>query len=633
MNREELIVQVGGHLHANQHIDAGRLIASFAGGNPKAVDKHEIALEYCNSLLFYCLNNNRYADAAGLLWGQNLFDPRPRSTQRVWNALQTTNSTMFMGAASQSKSYSAGVWLLLDWIRDPEFTSINLVGPSETHLKDNLFTHLVSLHNGSTLPLPGFVGDLFIGLDSKNRKGSITGIVIPLGKRPAGRLQGRKRVPRKIPHPSLGVLSRIRFFLDEMEKIPLGVWKDVDNVFANLTADIDGFKIMGAFNPEDPTGQVAQRCEPKKGWAEFDMEKDEEWISKRGWNVVRLDAAKSENVMQKKEIFPGLQTYEGFQRIITNSGGTDTPGYYTMARACFPKSGAVFSVIPSTLVTRMRGEFMFTEEPTVVAGGDLALEGGDTAELAVGRFGRAVGVRYLPSFDHPQGREVIFRDEIGNTRFRWALQVDQVFPLPKGDTVKMAETIKKQCDLLKVKPQHLMLDRTGNGAGVHDYLKNWWSEEVRGVNYMESATEKKILEDDTKTAKEEYERAVSELWFALKKWAEFNFIRIKNSALSEELANELSGRRYASGKLTKVETKDEYQARGNSSPNKADALTLLLHGVRLAFNIAPNSLDDMAGVTGALSERDTRGPVPMATDCTSSHDTLEGNGEGGDWME
>ena len=631
MNRDELIIQVGGHLHADQHIDAGRLIASFSGANPRAVDKQEVALEWNNSLLFYCLNNNRYEDAAGLLWGKNLFDPRPRATKMVWEALRTTSLSMFMGAASQSKSYSGGVWLLLDWIRDPEFTNVALVGPSENHLKDNLFTHLVSLHNASTLPLPGIIGDLFIGLDTKNRKGAITGIVIPLGKRPAGRLQGRKRVPRKVAHPTLGLMSRSRFFLDEMEKIPLGVWKDVDNLAGTLTTDIDAVKIMGAFNPEDPTGQVALRCEPTKGWEHFDADADQQWTSKRGWNVVRLDAAKSENVLEKKEIFPGLQTYEGFQRIITNSGGTDTPGYWTMARACFPKGGATFSVLPSTLLTRTRGEFMFSEEPDIVAGGDLALEGGDTAELAVGRFGRAVGVRYPASFDHPKGREVIFKDRNNQTRFRWALQVDQIFPLPKGDTVKMAEEIKSACQKLKIKPGHLMLDRTGNGAGVHDFLKSLWSDEVRGVNYMQSATEKKILEDDTKTAKEEYERIVSELWFALKKWAEFNFIRIKPSAFTDELAKELEGRRYASGKLTKVETKDEYQSRGNSSPNKADALTLLLHGVRVAFNIAPNSLDDMAGITNASSGLDPRAPVPMLTDVTSSQDSLEGNSTG-DWM-
>jgi len=519
-------------------------------------------------------------------------------------------------------SYSGGVWMFLDWLRDSEYTSVNVVGPSENHLKDNLFTHLVTLHNNASLPLPGLIGDLFIGLDPKSRKGAITGIVIPLGKRPSGRLQGRKRVPRRHPHPTLGKLSRIRFMLDEVEKIPIGVWKDVDNIFANLDTDVDGFKIVCAFNPEDAAGPVAQRCEPEKGWENFDKENDEEWISKRGWKVLRLDAAKCENVVQSRVLYPGLQTKEGYDRIIQNAGGVDSSGAQTMARGCFPSQGAIYSVIPASLVLRMRAEFMFAEEPLNVGAADLALEGRDTAEFAAGRFGRAVGIKYQPTFDNPNGREVMFKDKAGARRFRWALQVDQIFSLPKGDTVKMAEAVRDAAVKLKIKPGNLMLDRTGNGAGVHDFLKSLWSEEVRGVNYQQSATERKILEEDTETAKDQYVRAVSELWFALKAWAEFDFLKIAPKALSEELALELGGRRYTTGKNNKVEGKDDYASRGNKSPNKADALTLLLHGVRIATGCIPSSKDDLAGITGSLS-READDAVPV----------FESRGEAFDYLD
>lgn len=627
--REQLIETAAGHLHADQLIDAARAIGEFSGIPAKRVNDRDTALELCNSLFYWCLNNNRYAAAASLIWSKSIFNPEPRCTKMVWEEIQTHNSLMLMGAASQSKSYGAGAWLFLDWIRDPEFTSVNLVGPSEDHLKDNLFTHLVTMHSQSTLPLPGVVGDLFIGLDPRKRKGAIRGIVIPIGKRPAGRLQGRKRVPRKTPHPTLGPMSRIRFMLDEVEKIPMGVWKDVDNVFANLDDDVDGFKILTAFNPEDPEGQVAVRCEPEKGWEAFDPETDEKWTSKRGWRVLRLDAAKSENVVEKKLIYPGLQTYEGFHRIIKNAGGSDTPGYWTMARACFPRGGAIYSVIPSVLVNRLKGEFLFAEEPENVGAADLALEGNDTAEFAAGRFGKAVGIRYQPTFDHPKGREVLFTGKDGKRRFRWALQVDQIFALPKGDTVAMAERIKLEATRLKIKPGYMMLDRTGNGAGVHDLLINLWSGEVMGVNYTESATAKKILEEDTKTAKEEYERAVSELWFALKKWSEFNFVRVKNEAMSEELAKELSGRRYSTTKLTRVETKDEYKSRGNPSPNKADAITLLLHGVRKAFGVIPSALDDCAGTV--VDGNNDRGAVPCFVGHTDQLTSIEDHDDQ-EWM-
>jgi hypothetical protein len=622
MNRDELIEEVAKCLHSDQRLQAGKLVATFSGINPDSVDDDTKAIEYCNSLLYWCLNNNRYPDAAKILWTPNYFTFEPRSTKLIWQTIPKSNSLMLMGAASMSKSYSAGVWLFLDWLRDPEFTSVNVVGPSENHLKDNLFTHLVTLHNNASLPLPGLIGDLFIGLDPRSRKGSIIGVVIPLGSRPSGRLQGRKRVPRRVPHPIFGKLSRIRFMLDEVEKIPLGVWKDVDNIFGNLDEDIDGFKIICAFNPEDAAGPVAQRCEPGKGWENFDKETDEEWISKRKWNVLRLDAAKCENVLQDRVLYPGLQTRVGYDRIIQNSGGMDSPGAQTMARGCFPSQGAIYSVVPASLVLRMRGEFLFAEEPINVGAADLALEGRDTAEFAAGRFGRAVGIKYQPTFDNPNGREVMFKDKLGARRFRWALQVDQIFSLPKGDTVKMAEAVRDAAVKLTIKPGNLMLDRTGNGAGVHDFLKSLWSEEVRGVNYQQSATERKILEEDTETAKEQYVRAVSELWFALKSWSEFDFLKIKPVALSEELALELGGRRYATGKNNKVESKDEYASRGNKSPNKADALTLLLHGVRIATGCIPSSKDDLAGITGSLS-READDAVPV----------FESRGEAFDYLD
>jgi hypothetical protein len=624
--REQLVAEVAKHLHAGQLLEAGRAVAVFSGFTLKKCDNPEQAKEFCYSLLHWCLDNDRYDLAASMLWGKTLFNYEPRCTRMVWEQVKGHAALMLMGSASMSKSYGCGVWLFLDWLRDPEYTNVIVVGPSEQHLKDNLFTHLVTLHTSATLPMPGHVGDLFIGLDPKMRKSAIAGLVMPIGKRAAGRLQGRKRVPRKIPHPKFGTLSRIRIFIDELEKVPQGIWKDIDNVFSTFEGDAEGFKLIAAFNPEDINGQAAARCEPEKGWLEFDPEVDEVWTSKRGWRVLRLDAAKSENVTQKKLLFPGLQSYEGFQRIIQNAGGTDTPGYWSMARGCFPRAGAIYSVIPSTLVGRLKGEFMFGETPENVGGVDLALEGGDVAEFAVGRFGKAIGIRYPKSFDHPNGREELFKNRQGKRVLRWACQVDQVFPLPSADTVKMAEQVKAAAIKFMIKPRNLMCDRTGNGAGVHDLLKNLWSEEVQGVNYSGGASERKILEEDTQTALEEYEKVISELWFALKKWAEHKFFMIAAAALTEELVKELSGRRYAPGKCSKVESKPDYKSRGNGSPNKADAVTLLLHGVRLSFLCIPSAVDDCAGTS--VSGSPDRDEMICIVDESNRFDDLERESDG-----
>src|SRR6185295_460299 len=146
---------------------------------------------------------------------------------------------------------------------------------------------------------PGSVGKLFIGIDTRARKGAITGVVIPLGKKAAGRIQGSKRTNRKKPHPKFGKLSRMFIFLDEIANIPVGVWKDIDNVIASGQGD-DGLKIIGAFNPTNIHDEVGLRVEPPQGWAHFDPDVDVDWTSTRGWRVVRLDAARCENVVQGK---------------------------------------------------------------------------------------------------------------------------------------------------------------------------------------------------------------------------------------------------------------------------------------------------------------------------------------------
>ena len=361
----------------------------------------------------------------------------------------------------------------------------------------------------------------------------------------------------------------------------------------------------------------------RTGWEGFNPDTDEKWTSKRGWRVLRLDAARCENVTEKKEIYAGLQTLEGFNKIILNAGGKDTPGYWTMARGCFPVGGGVYSVISGLLVERARRTFMFAEEPVNCAACDLALEGKDAAEFCKGKFGKAMGYREGPSLKFPKGREVLFKDKDRLPQFRWGLQVEQLYQLPNADTVAMANRLHRECVKLHVSPNWFMCDRTGNGAGVHDLLKSIWSEEVRGVNYSEGATEKKIVEEDTKTCAEEYSLMVSELWFALKKWYEYNFIGMASEAYSEELVQQLTGRRYKSGKVSRVEGKDDYKSRGNSSPNKADALTLLLHGVRMASGCVPSALDAITPESQVGIGATERGPCPHYVDESSKWRSLE----------
>lgn len=589
--QKKLVNEVSALLHTEKPFDAARLVAEWvektSGAKVKSPVTKEDAYSLLNILLHWCLNNKGMEEAAQMLWQPAEFNPEPEGTKRVWRAFDTQNFILLMGAGKQSKSFSIAVRLFLEWLRDPAFTTVKVLGPSEQHLEDNLFTHLVTLHRGSSIPLPGTVGKLFIGLDSRARKGSISGVVIPLGKKAAGRLQGVARVPRKTSHPVFGPLSRLYVFLDEIANIPPGVWRDVDNLLSNVSGD--GMKIIGAFNPTEQNDPVGVRCEPPFGWPSFDPDAHFEWLSTRGWFVVRLDAAQSENVKQGRVIFPGLQSLEGFNQIIQNSGGTNSPGYWSMARGCFPPMGTVLSLIPQGMLNRFRAEFLWYENPRPCGGVDLALEGADTAKFAAGKWGLATGLKFPPSLAHPQGQTVMFKNSKGKAYPRYALQLEKIFLLPKGDTVAMKDEIVRLAKTLGIQPEWLAVDRTGNGQGVFDLLKYEWGVGVIGVNFSESPSETRIMVEDSDVAKELYDRIQSELWFALRKFIEFDYLKGLPGLETADLYPQLTGRLFrATGKSAKVEGKPDYRSRNQGkSPDDADAVTLLVHAARRASGVVP----------------------------------------------
>lgn len=591
-----LVERVSGLLHSAKPFDAARLVADWVNSTGQKVDyptNKPQAYELLNILLHWCLNNNGMEDAAQMLWGPTQFDGRPQGTQRVWKAFDTQNFILLMGAGKQSKSFSMAVRLFLEWIRDPEYTTIKVLGPSEQHLEDNLFSHLVTLHKESTIPLPGTVGKLFIGLDSRARKGSISGVVIPLGKtKGAGRLQGVARIPRRKPHPVFGPLSRMYVFLDEIANIPPGIWRDIDNVMSNTSGD--GLKIIGAFNPTDQNDPVGIRCEPPFGWKDFDADKHFEWMSTRGWFIVRLDAAYSENVLAGRVIFPGLQTKEGFDRIISNSGGTDSAGYWAMARGCFPPQGTVLAVIPPGMLDKFKAEIIWYDTPKPCGGVDLALEGNDTAKFAHGKWGLATGIRFVPSLENPNGVTVMFKNKMGKAYPRFLLQLCQIFPLPKGDTPTMYEAVKKLAQQLGISPEWLCVDRTGNGAGVHDLLKHNWGIGCLGVNFGEGVSETRIMVEDSVTADKEYPRKDSELMFALRKFIEFGYFFSLPGVDTTELFPQMTNRLYRSiGKVSRVESKRDYKSRhAGKSPDDCDAVSLLVEAVRRTSGIIPGMMPD-----------------------------------------
>jgi len=602
----DFALQVAECLHARKPDAAAKLIADRGGLDLRGTGKRKgdvAEMECLNWYYHQLLESGGMLEAAQLLWTPNQFNPNPASTHAVWKLFDDADTGLIMGAAKMSKSFSMGARLFLEWSRDPEYTTVRVLGPSENHLEENLFSHLVALHQDATIKMPGDIGDLFIGLDRRNQMSSIRGVVVPKGaNKKAGRLQGGHRRPRPAPHPIFGALSRMFIFLDEIENIPMGIWKDIDNVLGEIEKGGLGFKIFGAYNPSNATDEVGKRAEPVFGWENLDEDKHFRWKSKRGWDVLRLDGEQCENVLQNKVLYPGLQTREGLERIALNAGGRHSPGYRTMGRGLYPGVGVEATVIPSGMFAKFRGEYVWFQDPTPVSATDLALEGEDDAVHSIGDWGLVSGAKFPPSIDFPNGKTIMFTDSRKQIVPRWGLQLNLLITLPKGDTVAMKNEIIKLNRKAGVKPEFYACDRTGHGAGVADLIKYEWSTAIHDVNYTEGASKEKLMLEDSRTCEEEFERVYTELWFATRAWGEFGYLMINPSLDIGELTQQVTQRRFRTlcGRK-KIESKKDYKSRGFQSPGEADSLTLLVHAARkgsgLILSMRHTTVDNPNGET------------------------------------
>jgi hypothetical protein len=143
--------------------------------------------------------------------------------------------------------------------------------------------------------------------------------------------------------------------------------------------------------------------------------------------------------------------------------------------------------------------------------------------------------------------------------------------------MQVAGWIKLEYDLATEKPDEILVDVIGIGAGVVDRLAEL-KLPVRGINVSESPA-----------LKSNYMRLRDELWFKGREWLEK---RDSNLADDDELVKELVATKYQvldSGGKVKVESKRELKKRGFDSPNRADAFLLTLASDAVTASGAPST--------------------------------------------
>ena len=470
-------------------------------------------------------------------------------------------------------SFGAAAWFYLDWYRDPFYTNIKVISLTREHAERNIFASIKNFHRTALVkPEWDRTDELVTSIqaNSDNKQG-IHLVAIPKGESGHGTLRGFHPTPRfGAANKKWGRLSRTHVILDEAEEVPAGVWEGINNIIS--TTDSDGhkghIKIFGASNPKDRTSDFGQRCEPMDGWGLIDCEENFEWESREGFHVLRLDAAQCENVVEKRVVYAGLQTYQGFMGYMSRGRTAEA---MTMARGWFPEEGQAMGIITPAMMDNALGQVRFIGPVVALAAFDLALEGNDQVVCSYGRFGLSDG--WTPQ----SGQFIDFKSP------RIVLQLDSQIPFPKKATLEQTQAIIRFAKQMRISPNWLCVDRTGNGSGIHDSLCTLYGNEVLGVNYSWAATNTHILGEDSQLASELYNGVVTELLFGLSKYLEFDYLKISPSFRNEELIRQATGRRYKQkGKgMVRVESKQDYCKRTRSkSPDALDSLSLLVFLMR-----------------------------------------------------
>jgi hypothetical protein len=512
-----------------------------------------------------------------------------------------------MGCGSSGKTYSTSAWINLNWSRDPEYTGAKIVSTTYGHNKSGIMSRIGIFHTQSIMRFPGNPVAGGIAYPSLDKAASIMMVAIPEGETGEGRLTGFHPVPRVNPHPVFGPMSRCVIVIDEADVVPEGLWGGVDNALGNENYQ-GSIKVVALTNPRLKQNSFAHRAEPKDGWSSL-PEDAEEWTSREGWHVISIDAAKSENILEKKEIFPGLMTYEGFMNYVRK--GKNDPKYWTYARGKYPPDMAqTFNVFALSYFDKSIGRLMFEGEVTPVASLDPAFAaGGDDAILTIGRFGNAIG----------------FTDEFGNfehfKKIRKMVQVEQQITLVKGRTNVMGEAVIKILRSYGVRPEWFVMDKTGNARGLYDHLR-WRYGSIMGIEWGAKATETKILREDTEVANERYKGIAAEMWFASSFWMESGHIKFSPTCEGvRALRDELCMRRWKFAQtLQQMEDKETFKA-GNQgkSCDKSDSFVMLVHPIRIHSQGLPETLADQPkGQFGpGLWQQDNSlvdGPIPYLQD-------------------
>lgn len=500
---------------------------------------------------------------------ERLTGEKPPAGKKWWR------NVMFAGAAATGKSAKSALWSIGNWMFTQQHTLVLLTSTAQKALSERIWSDIVLWINKAKVDLKKQLeiinSDLEIRWDAQDRKGMIVGTAIKAGgdvNEAVDRIKGRHN-------------RRVLVFIDEMTAVPQAI------VIAcrNLNKGTQEFQLIGMANPREKDDTFGERCEPINGWGSRKPDSIF-WETEFGC-VVRFDATKNPGLGNSKFYF--YPTQEQIDEDAKEKGGVNSPEFISGVRGDWAQSGISTNVMDEALLDQfeVHKKAIWKGQWEMAGFFDPAFEGGDRRAFYPAKIGTfANGIQGL------EFQEPIIVGIDASTDIRW---IHYAISDALENICKNYEVDGQKRPILA---RNLIMDTTGEGGGLFNVMSGRWDQGhfIKPCEFGGGAEKVQISPDRPTTYFELYGNRVTAMWYRMRRYIQGGQIKgLSDSSTRKELT---SRDKKTKGGKTHIEPKRDMKARGQRSPDLADAAVigaefLFVTGVQVAGETGGGAIIDI----------------------------------------
>lgn len=492
-------------------------------------------------------------------------------SEKAVAAFSENTETAICGGGGTSKSTAASFYAFLFWLCAANETAVLVVSTSIDAARKRLWKTFSEFYSHACRLTGGLGESVMLGAPKPHIRSSPKDMahgvfVIPVA-------QGD--VQRAIDMIKGWHAKRLLIIGDETDAIS----RAVRDVTSNLAIGAEEFQAIWLGNLPSLFNTLGGIMQPAPGQP-VSEELGVEWTSISGVKCLRFDGEDSPNIRDNNK-WTGLVRKQDID-VIVEKWGRNSLHYWTMVRGLPAPEGVSNTVITESTLTR----FHCYESVTWKSGftSSCLLDpafGGDRCTLRRIDRGTDTDGAFRVLYHPP----TIIRIDV----------TDRTTPAE----YQISKAVITFCTAHNIPPEEFIGDGTGTGRGALAVLQREWSPKVNVCEFGGAASERIVSEEDPRPASDQYDRRVTELYFAFREYVHADIIR----GLDPETAQEFCQREFElKAKKTSVKTKAELKSHGYPSPDLADNAILGPELLRIKGHFASIQTPAKANASAALDQ-------------------------------